>query len=195
MAEALEGLEARWRDMDAPVLARLRRGLSEAEMDALAAEYGHELGEQQRAWWAWHDGVEGFDGPLDDPNLWVKPHTVPCSLKEALDFAAEATTWNPPPEEIAAGIEPLLWDPDWLPFLEFNGWWVSRNERPEGPSAVTYSKNFPVGQNYTTESLEHFVDVWCWGIDHGVLVLDAGVWENRAGLTPVPYDLECLDIL
>jgi len=157
-------------------------------MDALADEYGYELGEQQRAWWAWHDGAERRDDTRDT-DLWVKPYSTLFSLREALDFAAEAKTWNPTANEL-----PMAWDPTWLPFLRGGGEWVSRTASPGGPSAVTDSKIFPIGEYYATDSIEHFVDIWCWGIDHGVLVLEAGVWENRAGLVPVPEIFDVMGI-
>lgn len=178
MSAALEGLEARWRAVDAPVLAHLREGLSDEAMDEIAAEYGYELGPQQRAWFAWHDGVDG--GVSTRPETQVKPHATLFSLREALDLSAQL---SPPPDLVIDPVE-MPWDPRWLPFLWDADSWVSFTPHPDGPSLVTGSGSFPINAYIATTSMEHFVDIWCWGLDHGVICLENGIWTSHDGNIP-----------
>jgi cell wall assembly regulator SMI1 len=54
----LEDLAAQWRKHDAPIARRLAPGLSDAEMDALAAPLGLGVPPEARAWWGWHNGAQ-----------------------------------------------------------------------------------------------------------------------------------------
>jgi cell wall assembly regulator SMI1 len=53
----LDELKRRWQSQRAPLLARLRPGLSSDGMDALTEPLGLHVPSEARTWWGWHDGA------------------------------------------------------------------------------------------------------------------------------------------
>ena len=53
----LDRLGSAWRAQGAPAPGSLPAGLSQAELDAYAAELGFDLPGDLRVWWGWHNGA------------------------------------------------------------------------------------------------------------------------------------------
>jgi len=109
---ALEELERRLRDFEAPIIGHLRPGTSRETVEAVLARYGFAAPAELRALWGWHDGTDTRDyAPTQLLGGW---HLM--SVEEA---ARE--------HEFQRGISGELADfpegyPDtWFPVLHFEG--------------------------------------------------------------------------
>lgn len=138
--DLLETLLACWVEQDAPILRNLRPGLSDAEMDELAAPLGITLCDEARVWWGWHDGAKTRRPGRNDRSIGsISVRYIP--LAEAITLAREG---HEIAEKVARGqtgipAEPRYWwDPSWLPITP-----VSRGSivldcavEPEEPSPI-----------------------------------------------------------
>jgi cell wall assembly regulator SMI1 len=103
----LDALERELADQQAVVVAHLRPGLSDDEMDELCAPFGLVLPVEARLWYAWHDGAEGEGQYLGRSISGWRPMPLRMAIADIeqtrrTDAEVQATL---PPEH--------RWDPDW----------------------------------------------------------------------------------
>ncbi len=116
----LQELEQWWVSLHAPLLEYLRPGLTDAEMNGLAAGAHLRLPDEARLWWGWHDGVPaefyGILRQLGGPSFQFLP------LQEALDLyevqRATARRAVSRGDKSEWGNPDFWWDPSWLPITE-----------------------------------------------------------------------------
>jgi cell wall assembly regulator SMI1 len=114
----LDRLDGAWRAQGAPTPDSLAPGLSEAELDAYAAELGFGLPGDLRVWWGWHNGA--VDG-VSSPGAAVGVTWSLMSLREALDQRARRLSSNDSPGfPDDAGDWEGQWAPWWLPVVTFD---------------------------------------------------------------------------
>ena len=114
----LDRLDAAWRAQGALTPGSLAAGLSEADLDAYAAELGFALPGDLRVWWGWHNGA--VDG-VSSLGAQVGVTWYLMSLREALDERALRLSWNNPPE-FPDDVRNWRsqWAPWWLPIVMFD---------------------------------------------------------------------------
>lgn len=106
LIKSLEEIEAWHVDNDTGVAAILAPGLSAASIVAELSETRCQPTEELQALWSWHNGATA---PL--PFVWYHDF---LSLREALN------------ERKRLVLNPLIpWDPEYLPFLAFEGEWYA----------------------------------------------------------------------
>lgn len=106
LVKSLEEIEAWHIEHDTGVAASLAPGLSAASIAATLSETQCQATEELKALWSWHDGGTG---PV--PFVWYHDF---LPLKEALS------------EYDRLILNPLVrWDPEYLPFLAFEGEWYA----------------------------------------------------------------------
>lgn len=76
--ELLEELEQRWRANGARIVDHLRPGLSDAEIDRIAADLPFSLPEEVRRWYRWHNGSPAYE---------MAPARACTSLEEDVEFS------------------------------------------------------------------------------------------------------------
>jgi len=108
--ERLQQLEERWREVGAPIVANLRSGLTESEIDTLTAPLGLQLPDEARTWWRWHDGVSA-DVPLRDD----RAVGVFWPYQPLAEVVERCLRWREISDQVAAGGEPRWFLSTWLP--------------------------------------------------------------------------------
>jgi hypothetical protein len=63
LRQALADMEVEWRRLGAPIVPRLRPGLSDGQIDDLGARYGWAFPDEERVLWEWHDGSDPMGFP------------------------------------------------------------------------------------------------------------------------------------
>jgi hypothetical protein len=176
VTRALAGYEQRLRDLGVPVVERLRPGLTRAEVDRLAAEFGVELSDDAAAWWMWHDGDRlRYDDDWGTPSL--TPTGVFCGLRAALEWSQQAhdATW-------AQDVDPERPDLDW----RFHRQWTALlpattaliidSRTPDAVDSPTGLWSSDGGLGHTI-SLTERIAWWHWALDHGHWALGPdGTW-------------------
>jgi hypothetical protein len=165
VTQALAAFEQRLRDLGAPVVERLRPGLTRPEVEHAASEFGVVLSEDATAWWMWHDGDR-----LRYEDDWGRPSLTPtgvfCGLRAALERSQQAhdTTWG-------QDVDPARPDLDW----RFHREWVALVQgttplvvdcrepaAPESPTGV-WAADGGLGHTIT---LAERIGWWHWALDH-----------------------------
>ena len=125
-AGLLTELAACWIEQDAPILRTLRPGLSEPEIDAIAAGIGLVRPHEARVWWGWHDGADFRRAAPGDVSIGGGPGLSYAPLDQAVELAVAGSLRA---ERVIRGQTGRFaelsywWEPSWLP--------ISR--RPGGP--------------------------------------------------------------
>jgi hypothetical protein len=99
LREALAGMEHEWRRLGAPIVPRLRPGLSDEQLDDLGRRFGWNLPLEVRVLWGWHDGTDQIDHPWKQS---IGPGAFSfLSAEDALQETEQQRKWAPdePPEE------------------------------------------------------------------------------------------------
>jgi hypothetical protein len=115
--DLLETLLACWVEQDAPILRKLRPGLSDSDIDEIVEPLGITPSHEARVWWGWHDGATTRRPGRNDRAIGrISLRYIP--LTEAVEFARRS-------QEIARKITPgqtglpadarYWWEPSWLP--------------------------------------------------------------------------------
>jgi cell wall assembly regulator SMI1 len=119
--EMLTRLEGQWRAQGAPIVDRLRPGLTREEIHAVARPLGLTLPREARLWWQWHDGADSPDGlkvsvELGPLGYEYRPlRDLVETLTWARAFAAEsAADPRMPPEAAQARY---WWNDAWFPLF------------------------------------------------------------------------------
>ena len=86
----LAELERRWRAQSPVVLERMQPGLSDADIDRIAAPLGFELPDEVRTLYRWHDG-SGVHEMTWARNMW----SLGLGVTETLKDRADAEVWRP----------------------------------------------------------------------------------------------------
>lgn len=167
--EQLETLEARLREVDAPVIGRLQPGLSDADIDALTAPLGLELPVEARRFWSWHNGtVEGRPvdrllGPLDLLFLTLEETVEICRSRRKI---AEDVVPDRPEDE---------WRPAWFPLARHGNLAFDCGVPPGSPSPVWNTDPW-VNDDIGTQVAASIGEVVGWWLE----ALDQGAWEYDA---------------
>jgi cell wall assembly regulator SMI1 len=180
--DLLDDLERGWRDQNAPILQKLRPGLTDDAMDAATEEVGVSLSAEARVWWRWHDGVSDYLTTYAIGGT----HLLYYSLAKAIEqyrfqreLAAEVTTdW----EGVTAHD---WWHPGWLPWIQNAGGGVFACDcsLPLGaPSPIRHidHKRRTDFQTPVARSLGEAVTWWTEALESGAWVFDhgRGVWAG-----------------
>jgi hypothetical protein len=123
--QLLERLAACWAAQSVPILGRLQRGLSDAEMDGIVERIPLSLTPEARVWWGWRNGVpveRSGSGPLRQI-IGVFEY---LPLEEAVvryQQARATAAYTAEREEALGGAVEMRsadrwWEPTWLPVLE-----------------------------------------------------------------------------
>ena len=168
----LDALEQCWRTQQAPLVSRLRPGLTDSQIDELTAEIGLRLPEEARTWYRWHDGTD----PVEYTHQrWIGPGHSLISLADSVEQTRKqrdtlAHDGFLPPEE--------WWAPSWFALTPSNGSLVCDCSVAPGevtPIRIVRWDDQPDGHaKIRTRSLGELVS---WFIE----AFDCGAWCYRAG--------------
>jgi hypothetical protein len=106
--ELLETFECALGNVEAPILRRLRPGLSDDEIDALTDGLGLTVSDEARLWWRWHDGIaepSGLDGSFGSDWFPLSLADAVAETRRQREFANHLT-----PDGHRSGG----WELDWL---------------------------------------------------------------------------------
>jgi cell wall assembly regulator SMI1 len=101
----------------APVAQHLRPGLSDDEIERLAAPFGLSLSREARTWWGWHDGVDPELRPTTERDL-GGPLQGFVTLGEALAGYGRCRRFLL--DELGNRAD-QDWPPSWLPVTAYSG--------------------------------------------------------------------------
>ncbi|SDB92101.1 hypothetical protein SAMN05216410_0932 [Sanguibacter gelidistatuariae] len=165
--------------MRATVTSSLPRGLSDPEIDEIAAELGFPFPEDARTLWTWHDGDGGAVGKG------IVPFMLFPDLRTALRLTREwqSATAPMPGEDYDA---PYIRQPRWLLILAHQLPVVMDCSALEGERAPTavYTSFSGISES-TPISLARRVEGWTWALDHGYWsITDQGEWTVDIGRFP-----------
>jgi hypothetical protein len=112
--DQLARLRRVWAAQGAPLVERLRPGLSMERIDELTRPLGLRLPVEARTWWGWHDGVDVELGIAYElgPSLAFLPLDRAVALCR-LARAHAAEVWGDRADEV--------WRPSWFPLAERTG--------------------------------------------------------------------------
>ncbi|MEU4221523.1 SMI1/KNR4 family protein [Actinoplanes sp. NPDC026623] len=184
----LDRLAAAWRAQGAPTPGSLAPGLSEAELDAYAAELGFGLPGDLRVWWGWHNGA--VDG-VSSLGAAVGVTWYLMSLPEALEERARRLAWNNP-AEFPDDAEDWQgqWAPWWLPVVTFDAACLFADLRapaPDGSVPVHVWSEVPDAVfEVLAPSWADVVNGWAQGIEQGHLRYSTadGQWDVPGWVPP-----------
>lgn len=177
---ALIEFEERLRGLGAPVVDRLRPGLSLSEMEQIAAEHGVQLSQDAAAWWAWHDGDrERYEDDWGTPSL--TPVPVFCGLRASLERAAQLhdLTWDAGAFDdpgLPRDYLESMFDRQYLILLHSEKPVVMDCRTPEAPDCPTGVYTYEgIGRTIT---LTERIGWWHWALDTGFWILRSdGSWD------------------
>lgn len=184
----LDRLDAAWRAQGAPTPDSLAPGLSDAELDAYAAELGFDLPGDLRVWWGRHDGaVDGVSSAGAAAGVtWYL-----MSLREALDERARRLALNDPPE-FPDDVDDweVQWAPWWLPVAKFDAACLFADLRAtasDGSVPVhVWSRTPDAVFDVLAPSWADVVNGWAQGIEQGYFRYSAadGQWDEADWVPP-----------
>lgn len=201
LRELLDRLEGHWVRQGAPVVERLRPGLSDAEIRELAAGLPFEIPPELRCWWGWHDGAAALPGDgwsYQDRSIGIASYAflpLADAVKEyrrnrEIHPTAEVPEDVPKdlPEHVLEELRQLYWHESWLPVVTRDASRVYAD-----CAAVTAEGAVPVGivhqdwENFLKVRAPSFTDavaVWVHGLDEGVYRWDRDTaqweWDHAA---------------
>jgi cell wall assembly regulator SMI1 len=172
----LNALAARWEEQRAPVLTKLRPGLSGDAIDRASAACGLTLPTEARTWWGWHDGTNTTTATYA-----IGLDLLYLPLEKALAVYKRQLNVT---QRVANGDDSLapedVWPENWLPLsVKGNGaMMVCDCGVPDGaPTPIRHvdheffnEARHPVARSFGT--------VVSWWID----ALDRGAWTYNADL-------------
>src|SRR4051812_27326402 len=86
----LTKLERQWQRKGSRIVEALNPGLTDAEIDDLAAPLGHPIPEEARRWWRWHNGASAFEMVLGRAYSSLEE-----DVASSLNFRWRYTDWGP----------------------------------------------------------------------------------------------------
>lgn len=178
----LDRLERAWERYDAPVLERLRPGLSDSEIDELMLPTELTLPIELRLWWGWHDSALPSEPDFDEgrqfaPGGWLH---VPLYQAVALhdhhvgmyqDLVATGST----------DLASLGWRPGLFPFTQ-------RVSQPNhviaaetlvgarDSASVVVTSEMGIERDVTADSVDEVLRIWVETLESGRYVLENGAW-------------------
>jgi hypothetical protein len=187
----LEALETAWTDLGAGIASQLRPGLSDAEMDEMAAPFGLAIPLELRVWWNWHDGADIPAGGSREHRA-IGPGVYEfLPLDEALKEYEANRRVNSSPG--APTLPDMYWHRSWLPFMR------QQAERLYiDCDRILFDECSPVRlvtwewEHYNVDraiSLTHAVSLWQWLLTSGYYRWEGSVrggsWSFDYGSIPL----------
>jgi cell wall assembly regulator SMI1 len=182
----LEELKRRWQRQRAPLLARLRPGLSSDAMDALTEPLGLHVPSEARTWWGWHDGAVS-DGRSDSQVMGGQNYRF-ISLHEAVTECLENRQGAKVAVAGTALEAEVMWSRRWLPIVGTNahgGLLVVDGTDPNAHATPVYysepAEPAAPDDMPDTPTLGQVVQWWIEAMDDGAFVYDAeaGCWNHN----------------
>jgi hypothetical protein len=176
-AELLASLEQRWRAAGALYLDEMAPGLTDEEINAIAAPLGFGLPEEARQWYRWHNGSSQH---------YVTPSRVMTPLAEDVERTLMLQEQAP------------SWQAGWLRAMDESPW-VAFDCRPTSNDTVPVWHYDPVDHptRAVFQSIGDMVTLWIEILDNGIWTwsVEKG-WQSRdplpaeitESLTGVPQD-------
>ena len=175
----LERLEALWAEQGAPLVANLRPGLSEHEIEAQLRPLGLRAPAEARLWWGWHDGVPSGQARIMGGS-WFRFFTLSDAVAQYHSSRGVAKQ--------AAGIDEegadRFWHPSWLPITETGYGAVIACDCAVAEGSVTPIRVVDWGRKEDSDvpvagSFGQMVAWWIEAIERGAWRYDAdlGRWE------------------
>lgn len=162
----LQGLERRWNAMGATTAGIMKPGLSDEEIDRIAAPLGFDLPDEVRTLYRWHDGSGRYEVSWPR-SMW----SLEGAVRETIDER----------------IEHEFWRPGWLQIL---------GERPyvrveclandlHGPVPVWHeAPEWPPPTRPVFASVGDMITFWISLIDEGLMYWDGKRWQIRDDIAP-----------
>jgi hypothetical protein len=192
LREALLGIEAEWVRLGAPIVSRLRPGLSGDQLDDLGERYAWDIPPELRVWWGWHDGTNQVGHPwlqsIGPASLWFLP--AERALKDT-ELEREIRPDHP---------EDPGWRRSWLTIMNFDATrlYVDCSTPAHGvrtwlPIGLVHKEwdnaDVPVAQ-----SLTQAARMWLWLLQQNYYAVDANGFLNTVDTNPIPSWIESIGI-
>jgi cell wall assembly regulator SMI1 len=187
MLTELHELEAEWQRQGAPIAGLLRPGLTEAELDGVAAQLGVSLPPEVRQLWSWHDGTHaepGQEGADIGPGGFIFHSTEDVVEHHRWNMEVHAT--SPEPEL----LPDWFWHRSWVPFMTVDAHRLyidCDRQTSGGDSPVRAVPHDWVGFDTDVAcSLASAVSLWVWLLREGHFAWNpaTGCWDAER-LTPL----------
>ncbi len=162
LAGLLPRFEKHWRQQGAPIVERLRPGLTDADIDALMKPTGMRLSAEVHQLYRWHDGAEPHPELWDSGRLFAIGIWTFRPLAELVAWYQQE--WLPGRAEMAleCDLEPKeIWPDGYFPVFLADEWRTAvlqdrRGDQDSFPRAVAY---FDREWNFNSKSAPHVADL------------------------------------
>lgn len=164
-AELLEQLESRWRAAGATTLQRMAPGISDDEIDRIAAPLGFRLPEEARRLYRWHDGSGVY------PIIWLRGMScLEQAVSDSVDFEGFDDNWN-------SGWLHLMDEKPYV-LLDCSG----EEHAPVPVWHYSYDDEFPTRPVFA--SIGEMVEFWVALIDDGHMYWNGETWWGDEASVP-----------